>query len=138
MERGLQNVKLSSTVVSDVSLGKSSHHFTLSTPLRMINSLDASSKQNASFPSRMEVNSGKSAHHSPFNPCTLKDCTRTNEESTTTKEKRFQLRQVYSSFHLCKSTSHDQFTCCIMLETENTTTKSNQSQCRQVYSSLSL
>ena len=132
------NVKLSSTVVSDVSLGKSNHHFPLSSQLRMINSLDASSKQNASFPSRMEVNSGKSSHHSPSDRITLKHNASANKESATTNQKCFQLRQVYSSFHLCKSTSHDQFTCCIMLETENTTTKSNQSQCRQVYSSLSL
>ena len=99
MERGLRNVQL--LPVSEVSLGKSIHQFISSSSLRMINSLDASSslKQNAPAPSRMEVNSGKSSHHSHFNPFTLKHCTRTIKECTNTKQKRFQTGHVYSSFH---------------------------------------
>ena len=58
---------LSPSFMSEVSLGKSSHHFMSSSPLRMINSLEfPSEKQNASFPNRMEVNSGKSIHHFIF------------------------------------------------------------------------
>ena len=51
---------------SEVSLGRSIHHFIPVKALRMINSLELSYlKQNALSPSRMEVNSGKSIHHSP-------------------------------------------------------------------------
>ena len=35
----------------------------------------------------MEVNSGKSIHHSLFKPFTLKHCTRTIMECTITKQK---------------------------------------------------
>ena len=88
MERGKRNVQLLiPSVVSVVSLGKSIHQFISSSPLRMINSVESSSKQNTSSPSRMEVNSGKSIHHSLFNPFTLKHCTRTITECTITKQK---------------------------------------------------
>ena len=89
MERGKRNVQLLiPSVVSVVSLGKSIHQFISSYPLRIINSLESSFlKQNTSSPSRMEVNSGKSAHHSHFNPFTLKHCTRTITECTITKQK---------------------------------------------------
>ena len=79
MTRGLQNVPLFfPSVVSKVSLGKSIRDFISSSPLRMINSLESLFlNQNACWPSRMEVNSGKSIHHSLFKPFTLKYCTRT-------------------------------------------------------------
>ena len=52
MEQGRRNEKLSvPSVVSEVSLGRSIHHFTSSSPLRMINSFDSMSlllKLNAS------------------------------------------------------------------------------------------
>ncbi len=57
MERGYLNVPLSqslySSVVSVVSLGRSIHHFSSSSPLRIINSLESSqsSKENAFSPS---------------------------------------------------------------------------------------
>ena len=87
MEQGYSNVQLySPLVVSDLSLGKSIHQFISSSPLRMINSLESSSmKLNAPSPSRMEVSSGKSIHHSLFKPFTLKDGTRTLHECNTTK-----------------------------------------------------
>ena len=88
MERGKQNVKLTLTVVSVVSLGKSIHHLISSSPLRMINSHESTSlwKKKASTPSWMEVSSGKSIHHYHFNPFTLKHNTRTIEERITTKQ----------------------------------------------------
>ena len=60
------NETLSSpTVVSDMSLGKSIHHCISFDSLRMINSVELSFlNSNALLPSRMEVNSGKSTHHS--------------------------------------------------------------------------
>ena len=62
-DRGYMNVLPEE--VMDVSLGKSSHHCMAFLSLFMINSLDSSSlKPNAPSPSRMEVNSGKSIHHS--------------------------------------------------------------------------
>ena len=98
MIRGEMNVTLPSLVVSVVSLDKSIHHFISSSPLRMINSLDSSSlKLNAPQPSRMEVNSGKSSHHSLFKPFTLKYNTRTPTECTLTKQNWFQTGHVYSS-----------------------------------------
>ena len=79
---------LSPSFMSEVSLGKSSHHFMSSSPLRMINSLEfPSEKQNASFPSRMEVSAGKSVHQSPSDRITLKDCTEASKESATTNQK---------------------------------------------------
>ena len=74
--------------VSVVSLGKSSLHFIPSDTLRMINSLESSYSMNWNAPSRscMVVNSGKSIHHSPFNPFTLKYDTRTLTECTLTKQ----------------------------------------------------
>ena len=110
MWRSLKNVKLSSPVVSEVSLGKSIHQFISSSPLRMINSVESSSlKPNASQPSWMEINSGNSIHHSLFNPFTLKYGTRTTTECKTTKQKRFQTGQVYSLFHSLKETLHFQW-----------------------------
>ena len=89
----------SPSVVSVVSLGKSSHHFTVVGSLRMINSVESSSSNlNALQPSRMVVNSGKSSHHSLFISFTLKHCTRTITTCKYTKQEGFQLGQVYSSF----------------------------------------
>ena len=78
----------SPSVVIAVSLGKSIHHVISLSPLRMINSLDSSSflKSNASLPSRMEIKSGKSIHHSLFKPFTLKHNTRTTRECIFAKE----------------------------------------------------
>ena len=50
MKRGFMNA-LSPTAVSEVSLGKSICHFILSSPLRMINSLDLSLDMKALSPS---------------------------------------------------------------------------------------
>ena len=96
IERGLRNARLLlPSVVSDVSLGKSIHHFISSSPLRMINSLESSFlKPNASSPKWMEVNSGKSIHHSPSGRFTLKHCTRTITECTIAKHKCFQTGHV--------------------------------------------
>ena len=48
-------------------------------------------------------------------------------------------RHVYSSFHLCRNTSHDQFTwLVIFLKLKCTITQSNGSQFKQIYSSFSL
>ena len=41
MERGKRNVTLPTTVVSEVSLGKSIHHFISLSPLRMINLVES-------------------------------------------------------------------------------------------------
>ena len=90
IKRGLQNALLFFPLeVSDASFGKSIHHFISSDTLRMINSLESSYSMNwnASSASRTEVNSGKSIHHSPFNPFTLKHDTRTIIECKLTKEK---------------------------------------------------
>ena len=88
MERGKRNVQLLiPSVVSVVSLGKSIHQFISSSPLRMINSVESSSKQNTSSPSRMEVNSGKSIRHFPSDRFTFKHHTRTIVECLTTKYK---------------------------------------------------
>ena len=92
-------------MVSVVSLGKSIHHLISSSPLRMINSVASSSlKQSASSPSRMEVNSGKSIHHSPFVRFTFKHYTSTIVECITIKQKGPQAGQVYSSSHSLRNT----------------------------------
>ena len=107
MERGWRNDWLySPSVVSVLSLGKSIHHVAASSSLRMINSLDSSPSLNwnTSLPSRMEVNMGRSIHHSPDNPITLKYDTWTITECLITKQKRFQTGQVYSSFHFITAT----------------------------------
>ena len=49
-----------------------------------------------------------------------------------------EFRQVYSSFHFIITTSHDQFSGFIIIETECIITKLNGSQLRQVYSLLFL
>ena len=72
----------------------------------MISSVESSSllKQNAPLSSRMEVNSGKSSHHSLFNPFTLKHHTRTSVKCKLSKQKRLQTGQVYSSHHSLRIT----------------------------------
>ena len=105
------NVWLILVVTSEVSLGKSIHHLISSSPLRMINSLDPPLNRNASLPIRMEVNSGKSSHHSPSGRFTLKHGTRTVIQSIATKHKGFQTGQVYSSFHSIRITL--QLQCCM-------------------------
>ena len=68
------NVALPSSVVSDVSLGKSIHHFISFDSLRMINSLELSSS--ASYAHRQhgsDASLGESIHHSyPFYSLSLK------------------------------------------------------------------
>ena len=97
-ERGLKN-ELPSSVVSVVSLGKSIHQFISLSLLRIINSLDSSSlKLNALLPSRIEVNSGKSIHHTISEGFTLKHNKGTIPKGKDTKEKCFQLGYVYSLF----------------------------------------
>ena len=49
-----------------------------------------------------------------------------------------EFRQVYSSFLFIITTSHDQFTRFIILETKCTTIELNRSQFRQIYSSFPL
>ena len=83
MKRRLQNdilLFLSAMIV--VSLGKSMHHLIPLSLLFMINSLDSliRSNSNAFLPSRMEVNSGRSIHHSLSGRFTLKHNTRTTTE----------------------------------------------------------
>ena len=70
MIRGFSNDLLPSSVVSEVSLGRSIHQFISLSSLRMINSeyTAISLNQSAFLPSRMEVSSGRSIHHSRFNP----------------------------------------------------------------------
>ena len=55
---------------------------------------------NAWPPNLMEVNSGKSIHHSHFKQFTLKCNTRTTTECLITKLNGSQFRQIYSSFSL--------------------------------------
>ena len=102
-ERGQRNVPLCSPVVSEVSLGRSIHYFSSSSPLRIINSLDLPISSSSNFkalqPSWMVVSSGKSIRHSPSWRFTLKDNTKTMTECTIAKQKWFQTGQVYSSFH---------------------------------------
>ena len=101
MEQGLWNDSLYfPSVVSEASLGKSIHQFISSSPLRMINSLELhlSSSESAFQPRRMEVNSGKSIHHSLSGRFTLKHNAMTVIKCTITKQKRFQTGHVYSSF----------------------------------------
>ena len=104
MWRGFMNVWLSSpSVVSDVSLGKSIHHCISFHSLRMISSLDSSTslKLNAPQPNWMEVNSGKSSHHSPL----------TDSLSNTTREQsRKALIPHKSVFNFGKSSHHSLFT----------------------------
>ena len=79
--------------VSVVSLGRSNHHNNSIHLLRRTNSPENKQlwKENASSPSWMEVNSGKSIHYSLFNPFTLKYHIRTYIECMITNEKWFQL-----------------------------------------------
>ena len=106
MERGRRNVPLNTpSVVSEVSLGRSSHQFNGVKPLRMISSHDSTSfRLSAPQPHRMEVNSGKSSHYSHSGAFTLKDDTGTPVECSITKQKRLQLGQVYSSAHSLRIT----------------------------------
>ena len=99
------NETLSSpTVVSDVSLGKSSHHCISFDSLRMIISVDLSSlNSNALLPSRMEVNSGKSTHHSPFTD-SLSNTTR-EQYSNAPLPKRSDFNFGKSSHHFIPSSS---------------------------------
>ena len=81
----------SPTVVSVVSLGKSIHHLASSYALCMINSLSLHFPNvNASLPSRMDVNSGKSSHHSLSGTLTLEHCTMTITECIITEQQQFQ------------------------------------------------
>ena len=108
--------------MSDLSLGKSILHFISSPPLRIINSfvLSSSLKYKAVSIILMEVNSGKSIHHSLSESITLKHSVRAVMEGIKTKEKRFQTGQVYLSFPSLKTTL--QFQLCII----ETTTPFNQ------------
>ena len=94
MERGHMNeeqihIQSLARVVSEVSFGKSIHNLISPSLLRIINSVDSlfSLKEKASLPSWMEVNSGKSIHHSSFKPITLKCDTRAVTECLITKQK---------------------------------------------------
>ena len=100
MERGLRNVLLPFVVVSEVSLGNSICYYISHYSLRMFNSVESSSfwNWNASVPNWMEVNSGKSIHHSQPKQFTLKCNTRTTTECLITKPNGSQFRQIYSSF----------------------------------------
>ncbi len=73
MRRGIMNDSLSSpSVVSAANLGKSIPHLASSYALCMINSLSSHFPNvNASLPSRMDVKSGKSNHHSLSETLTL-------------------------------------------------------------------
>ena len=108
MERGLRNVSLPSTVVSEVSLGNSICYFISYHSLRMFNSVESSSfwNWNASLPNWMEVSLGKSSHHSHLKQFTLKCNTRTITECLPIKLNGSQFRQIYSSFSL--QTIHSQ------------------------------
>lgn len=96
---------LSSSFMSDVSLGKSSRHSFSPKQLRMISS-DGESLQNAHahIPRRMEVNSGKSTPQWCFFARTLKYHLRTTLKSVVTKPKSSQPRQVYSSLSFFETT----------------------------------
>ena len=74
--------------VSVVSLGRSNHHNNSIHLLRRTNSPENKHlwKENASSPSWMEVNSGKSSHHFPSGIFTLKYNTRTIAKRILTKQ----------------------------------------------------
>ena len=79
------------SVVSVASLGKSIPHLASSYALCMISSLSSHSlKQNASLPSRIDVSSGKSSHHSLSGTLTLEHCTTTITECIITEQQGFQ------------------------------------------------
>ena len=82
---------LKSVVVSEVRLGKSIPHFVSSYPL-LITREDVSSlaHKTASSPSRMEVNSGKSIHHSHLSIIALKNAVLASVERALVKAERFQ------------------------------------------------
>lgn len=96
---------LSSSFLSDVSLGKSSRHSFSPLQLRIISS-DGWSLQNAQapIPRRMKVNSGKSTPQWCFFARTLKYHLRTTLKSVVTKHKSGQPRQVYSSLSFFETT----------------------------------
>ena len=96
---------LSSSFLSDVSLGKSSRHSFSPKQLRMISS-DGRSLQNAQapIPRRMEVNSGKSIPQWCFFARTLKYHLRTTLKSVVPKHKSGQQRQVYLSLSFFETT----------------------------------
>ena len=77
----------------------------------------------------MEVNSGKSIHHSLWSRCTLKSNTRTVLECLTSKWNGSQRRQVYSSVH--SYTNHPR-----ALQQNHTRTHCHQQWLRRVRDSL--
>ena len=86
MIEGASKLKPTPSEVSDFSFGKSIPYFISLQPLRMINVLESLRlNQNAFQPSRMEVNSGKSIHHSPPDGLTLKYSTIATKECISTK-----------------------------------------------------
>ena len=88
-------------VVTDVSLGKSVPHFVSSYPLLMIREdVSLLENTNAQLPSRMEVSSGKSIHHSHWRIIALKSAVLASIERALVKVKCFQFGQVYLSFPL--------------------------------------
>ena len=88
-----------------MSLGKSTHHFIPSRPLRMISLLAQSYLNwNALSPRRMLVNSGKSNHHSLSGGLTLKHNKKAVIECPHTEEEGLQLGKVYSLHHSLRTT----------------------------------
>ena len=79
---------------SVVSFGKSTTYRVKAQELRMMSSVEFiwESKASVPSPSRMDVNSGISIHHSPLKPVAFKHCARTIVEHAKTNNNGFDLR----------------------------------------------
>ena len=96
-----QHMRAPSPIFTVSSLGKSIPHLTLSCSLCMINSPSLYFPNvNASLPSRMEVSSGKSNHHSLSGTLTLEHCTTTITECIVTEQQQSQAGQIYPTYSI--------------------------------------